>query len=322
MNPIVRNEPVKPLGFAIFIVGFKRYFDMVQTIRNIRSTSSAPIFLALDGLGDSIDLPSREKFKQYILAQFAGVRIFEGKQNLGCALGVVSAIDYLFDVSGSSTAAILEDDCIPTPEFLERIEGLLSKLETSELMISGQNPFRLHPSIDVFTSYPMIHGWAISCKKWQILRSNFSFPVTVHFRKEIPWRARMFWKLNVLKVEQGLLDTWDSHFVRSSWMMKEPIRLLGQGQVRNIGYVSTRDEGVDVRIRSSIAVNSSYPPESSDIDHLLLEQFFELNNVRAIRWSIQILLMKLIQFARKDGFAMRSLSQDMRHNFEEVRLKD
>ena len=92
-------------------------------------------------------------------------------ENLGCRRAVQAGIDRLFE--RFEEGIILEDDCIPHPDFFPYCEELLDRYRDDErvLHISGDGSMpslrSLRPQSYVFTHHAAIWGWATWRRAWQ-----------------------------------------------------------------------------------------------------------------------------------------------------------
>lgn len=98
------------------------------------------------------------------------VRTLFREKNLGCTEAVSSAIDWFFEAE--EMGIILEDDCLPTPDFFNFSEAMLLKYrdETRIMHISGSNlqvDNVKHDASYYFSSMPVIWGWATWRRAWK-----------------------------------------------------------------------------------------------------------------------------------------------------------
>ncbi len=90
--------------------------------------------------------------------------------HLGLDRRVTSAIDAAFH--GADTAIILEDDCVPHPDFLTLAECLLDRHRSNSRvrMVAGGRPRtapRWGDASYYFSRYPFIWGWATWADRWR-----------------------------------------------------------------------------------------------------------------------------------------------------------
>jgi hypothetical protein len=310
MLPSTQEHNAKQYGneWNVFILGYQRFYNILQIIRAIRDVIDLPVVVVLDGCKTQQHKKLRDEFVQYVHQKFQGVRVLVGVQNLGCGRGILAGIDSAFHVSGARRAMIMEDDCIPTPQFLNEVLELSESLLTTDLMVSGQNPLFSDTRSDILIDYPLIHGWAISANKWESLTKIIFDEEPYEIKKNIPWSSKAFWNLNMEKVRNGKLDTWDSHFVVASWCQNDPVRLTSAKTVLNVGFESTRIEGGKQYKRehiktNTVPVNASSYQKESDIDYskIVAYSLFGITNLRAMRWQTQSLLYR----ARRMFFSQR-----------------
>ena len=96
-------------------------------------------------------------------------------ENLGCAKAVKGAIDWFFE--HEEEGIILEDDCLPRPEFFSFCSAMLDRWRNNEeiMMISGTNYLfgQIIEEKYYFSKVPFIWGWATWRKAWK----KYSFDV-------------------------------------------------------------------------------------------------------------------------------------------------
>lgn len=168
--------------------------------------------------------------------------------NLGCGRRMSSGLEWLFDQV--EEAIILEDDCIPSPDFFRFCEEMIDKYRNDCRIgiISGDNflPDEINSSFSssyYFTRYLHIWGWASWRRTWR----QYDFH-TKNFPKAISenWFGEMFerpqvaqwWARTIYSVHSGKVDTWDYQFVfaslMNSWLNIMPTTNL----ISNIGFGS------------------------------------------------------------------------------------
>jgi hypothetical protein len=92
--------------------------------------------------------------------------------NMGVRRRIISAIDWV--LSQSDSAIILEDDCLPHPDFFGFCTDLLERYANDErvMMITGTNPLlrwrnTADPASYHFTRWSMTWGWATWRRAWR-----------------------------------------------------------------------------------------------------------------------------------------------------------
>jgi hypothetical protein len=140
-------------------------------------------------------------------------------QNLGCKMAVTLAIDWFF--ANESEGIILEDDCLPHPDFFPYCDELLARYRVDERvgLISGtalgdcraKGLLTGHEDY-LFTRYPSIWGWASwrrfwkdydpDIKLWKTYRNDISVLTT---NPKLRRRNDELFD----KVANSKIDTWD-----------------------------------------------------------------------------------------------------------------
>lgn len=96
------------------------------------------------------------------------VKTLYREQNLGCGIGVSSAISWFFD--NEEYGVIIEDDVIPSLDFFSLCEEALPRYQKEErvMMVSSFNPGArtLHSNQLGFTKYANIWAWATWRRAW------------------------------------------------------------------------------------------------------------------------------------------------------------
>lgn len=101
-------------------------------------------------------------------------KLFQEK-NLGSGLGPATAISWFFQ--NEEAGIILEDDCVPSPDFFKFCAELLEKYKNSNriMQISGSNFNRGRKwgrASYYFSGYPLNWGWATWRRAWAMYDFN------------------------------------------------------------------------------------------------------------------------------------------------------
>ncbi|WP_107948357.1 nucleotide-diphospho-sugar transferase [Shewanella baltica] len=156
------------MGFdvPILILIFNRRDGIDKLIESIRLVKPKRLFIASDGPRDYIE---NEDFlvhdiRQYVLSIIdwdCEINTLFREQNLGCKLGVSSAVKWFF--SHVKKGIVLEDDCIPSSSFYDYCRVLLNKYELDYRIgsISGRNELSVYGDQPIiFSSKFICWGWA------------------------------------------------------------------------------------------------------------------------------------------------------------------
>lgn len=122
-------------------------------------------------------------------------------ENLGLDRRMVSALDWAF--AEAEEAIVLEDDCLPHPDFFRFCSAMLSRYRDDPRMlhVSGEcyRVRRADPSSYFFSKYPLAWGWATWRRAW----SRFDPRMT-------SWPQ--------IRARPDVQSLWESEDERAYWM--------------------------------------------------------------------------------------------------------
>jgi hypothetical protein len=272
------------------VFGYLRPESTLQVINlAYRATSTVPL-LSLDGPRTPEEGKLQETLINCIEDKYPGIEIRRQDRNIGCRSAIMDGMSWAMQVSAAEYFIFLEDDCIPSIDFFDFVQENVFALTSDVLLISGTNPCNQTLfSSPILSSYPLIHGWAISKEKLNLMIQRVCSSDRHSRRKDIPLKARVFWKLTCLKVEAGTLDTWDAHWMRTSWSFPERILIPNFSLINNIGSVSTRESSSKSR-NYQLAPKQRKAAQHGDItfDDWLLSEYFRISYIRLIVWVPQV----------------------------------
>lgn len=234
-----------PILFTIF----NRPEETARVFAEIRKQKPLRLFIAADGPRDqaekiktdetraivsNIDWPCEVKTK------------FEDK-NLGCKMAMSGAINWLF--LNVEEGIILEDDCLPHPDFFKFCSELLEKYRDNEkiMMISGDNfqdGIKRGNGSYYFSKFDHIWGWATWRRAWKLYDINMTG--LEGFLKSAPFAVRTNNKIaqstlasKMMDVKSGKIDTWDFQWTYSLLKNDGMAILPNVNLVSNIGFGET-----------------------------------------------------------------------------------
>lgn len=166
-------------------------------------------------------------------------------ENLGCKDAVSSAITWFF--SNESEGIILEDDCLPHPDFFEYCRNLLSKYRDDSRIgvICGTNTINLYKKINIDDSYYFsrnisVWGWASWRRVWNEYDKDM---ISLSIANKQRVFQRLFSKntagyLQRLfnSVAQGKINTWDYQLSYSLFCGSRLNIIPSKNLIKNIGF--------------------------------------------------------------------------------------
>lgn len=205
-----------PILFLIF----KREDTTKLVFERIREVKPSKLYIAADGpRADRPDEAEKcvatRKIVENIDWPCEVHKLFQEK-NLGCGLGVSTAISWFFE--HEEEGIIIEDDILAHPDFFDFCDEMLEKYRNDEKiqLITGRNPF--FSNIEHDTSYYMssnfhIWGWA----SWRRVWNTYQFD-TAQLSKEdfmnklalrLPEKCHSYYSDIFDMMAEHKCDTWD-----------------------------------------------------------------------------------------------------------------
>ena len=145
--------------------------------------------------------------------------------NLGLKRRVSSGLDWVF--GQVERAIVLEDDCLPHPDFFTFCDTLLERYATDERVwvVTGnnfQNGRRRGEATYYFSKYNHCWGWASWRRAWRHYQGDLPFwpdwKVSTDWRKRTPDPVeRRYWAEIYDRVHAGKVDSWAYPWTGCAW---------------------------------------------------------------------------------------------------------
>ena len=233
-------------SIPILILTFNRPTLVESQINRLRSIRPDLIFIASDGprLNRLDDANAINECRKIIDREIdwpcTVYKKFEDT-NLGCGLGVSSAITWFFD--HVEAGIILEDDCMVSNCFFDLCANLLDR-HKYDLNIAGIGAdFKflknnLPENNYGFISFPQIWGWATWRRVWQEYRFNLNEAnlSNTSWLDDFPQASKDYWKENFNKIINNKIDTWDYQFAYLVLSNKMKFIHPMRNMVSNLGF--------------------------------------------------------------------------------------
>lgn len=159
---------------VLFLI-FNRSDTALRVIRAIKQVKPSRIYIAADGPREFKEDEAKlcKETREMVMKEInwnCEVKTLFREKNLGCAVGVSSAINWFFDQE--EMGIILEDDCLPSESFFFFCQELLHYYKEDDriMHISGfneQNGIKRGNASYYFSYYPSIWGWATWKRAWK-----------------------------------------------------------------------------------------------------------------------------------------------------------
>ena len=218
----------------VLVTFFNRPAILEELFYSIRSQNNIEVFFASDGARDKSDQENIDKCWALVEKYFKKVpeshKLFR-TTNFGCKRAMIGNIDWFFEIN--PFGIILEDDCVPNPEFFRVIGSALGdiSLNSKYISISGSDYFpsssnanqsRFRESI-----FPQVWGWGSWAAKWRIYMPEIpdsgaivSSASKKLYGSKFSIQKKYFENVFNMRFEEivkGKIDTWDYSLVASAW---------------------------------------------------------------------------------------------------------
>lgn len=295
---------------AILLIAFNRPEETTKCLERIFQYNPTKLYVACDGPRENNHIEKEKVDKVRAILNNAENHVTHLKtnfsdKNLGCKIGVKSAIDWFF--THEEEGIILEDDILAERAFFEYCEILLSKYRHNDKvgLISGYNPgYKEENNYSYYFSiYPNIWGWATWKNSWYKsdieLREWDTWKESKQFRNlnSINRHFTFYWTDMIDSVANGKTDTWDFPWFYSCWKSKMLCCIPKSSLVSNIGF---NERGTHTNGKSPSWIKNANqllslgelkhpkePTHNVSLDRYLSETMFQISILTTLKWKIR-----------------------------------
>lgn len=302
-----------PILFLIF----NRTATTAKVFEEIRKARPSRLYVASDGARANrpgeVDLVDEVRSIATNVDWPCKISTLFRDKNLGCGIAVSDALDWFF--SNESEGIILEDDCLPSPDFFLFMDEMLEKFrDDSRIMsIAGTNINDKYASSYsyLYSKYSLMWGWATWRRAWVL---NDRLMTDWPNLKEGGWLKglniggylfRRRWEINFDSISQAGDDVWDYHWIYSCWRNLGLTILPSKNLVVNIGFSSdaTHTKKEHKYLSNLKASAISWPIVNKDLssedfieDAFITKNWFLISPMHSIRRIVfENYFMKLIK---------------------------
>lgn len=242
--------PPSPLNTAVLFIVFNRPDTTARVFEAIRQAKPPRLYVAADGPRESREGEAERvvRVRQIATAVDWPCEVFTlfREKNLGCKHAVSEAITWFF--RKEDQGIILEDDCLPHPDFFSFCESLLIRYANDERVyaITGdnfQNGIKRGDGSYYFSRYNHIWGWASWRRAWRHYEGDLRF--WPDWKRSSGWQRllpdsieKKYWERIFDRMYAKKIDTWDYPWVASVWYHGGLTATPNVNLVSNIGFGS------------------------------------------------------------------------------------
>jgi len=239
---------------AVLFIIFNKPEETKRVFEAIKNAKPPRIYLASDGVRTEKQGEKEiiENLRTYLVSNAdwgCEVKTRFSDVNQGCGRGVSNAITWFFE--HEEMGIILEDDCLPCPNFFRFCDELLVKYKDDERIstIAGTNQFAKYreknSSEYFFSRFTYIWGWATYRRVWKDydftlsflpeLKKKMSFEELLYpLRKHQVKKMRKIFEKSYNKGEA--MHTWDYQLLCLNLMKKQFCVIPKANLISNIGF--------------------------------------------------------------------------------------
>jgi hypothetical protein len=233
----------------ILMMNFNRPSHTRKVLDEIKQHCPKTLYLFQDGAragneADSKKCSEVRSILNEVLDWNCNCKTYFSDINLGCGLGPKSAITWFFE--NEEQGIVIEDDCLPHPDFFPYCEELLEKYrENPEVMFIGATTYHdLYPcnTSYFFTKHPVVGAWAAWRRTWtgydfdlyNLNEENLNKELT----KQLYSKAERKWWIKKLKeIKSDTQKTyWDFQFHIHLYLNHGVAVMPKRNMISNIGF--------------------------------------------------------------------------------------
>ena len=155
--------------------------------------------------------------------------------NRGLKTNIVEGLSDVF--AKEDAAIILEDDCLPHPDFFPFVSQMLTKYHDDRrvMSISGTSVGKFsHASYD-FSRYQLCWGWATWRRSWKLYKPKIS-ELTQLKTKYLSPISKWYWQNIFSLVSKDVIQTWDYQWTHLHLLNESLAIIPSSNLISNVGF--------------------------------------------------------------------------------------
>ena len=270
-------------GIALFV--YNRPEHTQEVLNGLRKNKIPKLYIFSDGIKDEKDNNSVGKVRNLIDSiDWCETEIIKNKENKGLANSIVYGVNYVLE--RHTRIIVLEDDCVPSDNFIAFMEKCFNKHENNEkvMNVTGYSlPIKVPDNYpyDIYFSYRSSSwGWGTWRRAWKYFDRNKSILSEIekssNLRKKINRAGEDL--IPMLKNQiNGKLDSWAVfwaiNIIKNDGVCVNPVK----SKIKNIGHDGTGIHGgINSRYKVKIIkenINLLNLPDKIIIDDIVIKKY-------------------------------------------------
>lgn len=294
------------MNIPVLIIIFNRPETTSRLLKQLELAKPPRLYIAADGPRENKtgekELCEETRRMATTIDWPCEVKTLFREKNIGVDPGVESAVDWFF--TNEESGIILEDDCIPHPDFLKFSSVLLEKYRNDEkiMMISGNNfqdgVMRGNGSY-YFSRYSNTWGWATWKRAWQKydkdmqgLPSFISENKIENILKEK--QQKKYWLSFFKKLYNKKYGFWDAKWLFAIWNNSGICITPNLNLNTNIGFgkdaTHTQGESIKFSVKSHPLEEIKHPDSNeidTEADNYLFNKIYKVSLFKKIIYKLK-----------------------------------
>jgi len=166
---------IKETGIILFV--YNRLYHTQKVLEGLKKNNVSKLYIFSDGSKNEKDKVQVKEVRSSIRnIDWCETEIHRNSKNKGLANSIVDGVNYM--LSKYDRVIVLEDDCIPSSDFVSFMEECFDRYEETEavMSISGYSPPIKIPTnykFDIYFSYRFCsYGWGTWKKTWNFFKED------------------------------------------------------------------------------------------------------------------------------------------------------
>lgn len=233
----------------ILLITFNRPDHVRQVLTDIRKQQPTQLYVCQDGsrAGNALDQQRVQQVRDIIneLVDWpCELHTLYQETNLGCGSGPATGISWFF--SQVEKGIIMEDDCLPHPDFFAYCEEMLNRYQNTQIRFINATLYHDRWQCEAsygFSRYMVTGAWAGWRETWQGFDLDMHTWDAWQFRKQVKLLTNStteanwwYWKLKEIQADKAKKSYWDyqmqMHLFRNNAITIHPHKNL----ISNIGF--------------------------------------------------------------------------------------
>jgi hypothetical protein len=237
---------VADFDVPVLLTVFSRLPEVKRVFEEVRQARPARLYVAGDAPrpGEPGEDLRCEAVRRYVTENVdwpCEMKTFFREENAGPRIAISEAITWFFE--HEEMGIVLEEDCLPGPEFFKFCDSLLRKYSDDERVMHIGGTCQLsgldRPDSYFFSRYARVWGWATWRRAW----AHYSLDIgdlgsaLQQVRQVFPAaEEHQYWERILTRYHAGKIETWDYPWALSIWKQNGLAVYPTVDLVKNIGF--------------------------------------------------------------------------------------